>query len=262
MKRWIAALLAVLVLLSLCSCSSRAILGDEMADMIERDAGIDLDEIDYQNRRAVEEMKDGFKLLGKELWQMIKDGYKELDIAFGAQYEDMMEIEPEIKTHKRVIELKSDDFETYMRDLERADRDALPIVSSPFIINANGKEEYRGYMIVDKKVIATKKIMVEVPTGEMGSIGEPSPTMMKEYEVPWKIEYTLHKHEMENKLTSSALGRFLSGYVGMQWVHTQTCACGYESVITWDIPVDDDLLDLPSASVKDAPAEYKHPAIK
>ena len=262
MKRWIAALLAAVMLLNLCSCSSRDIMGDEMADLIEQETGIDLEVVDEMNRRDLEELKKNFKLLGQELWQLLKDGWRELDIAFGAQYEDMMETEPEIKTEKRIIELKSDDFETYMRDLERADRDALPIVSSPFIINANGKSEYRGYMIVDKKVIATKKIMVEVPTGEMGSIGELSPTTMKEYEVPWKIEYTLHKHEMENKLTSSALGRLLSGMVGLQWVYTQSCACGYESVITWDVPVDDDLFKTPSTGTKHKPDEYKHPAMK
>ena len=262
MKRWIAALLAAVLLLNLCSCSSRAILGDEMVDEIERETGMDLDEIDYQNRRALEEMKDGFKLLGNELWQMIKDGYRELDIAFGAQYEDMIETPPEIKTETRIVEVKGDDYETYLKNLERADRDALPIVSSPIIINANGQSEYRGYMIVDKKVIAYKTITVQVPSGQMVGIGEEMPTVAKEYEVPWKIEYTLHKHEMENKLTSSALGRLMSGVVGLQWVHTQSCACGYESVITWDMPIDDDLLDLPNASVKDAPAEYTHPAIK
>ena len=261
-KRWVAVFTAVILLFNLCSCDYRDLLGDEMTDQVERETGIDIDYIDYQNRRAVEEMKRGFKLLGGMLWDGIKQGYRELDIAFGAKYDDMMEIEPEIKTEKRIIELKSNDFETYMADLERADRDALPIASNAFILNANGESEYRGYMIVEKKVIATKTIQVEVPTGEMGAIGQPSPTKMKEYEVPWKIEYTLHKHEVENKMTASAVGRFLSGIVGLQWVHTQSCACGYESVITWDLPLDDDLLDLPSASVDAPPAEYKHPALK
>lgn len=260
MKRCMAVLLAVMLLFS--PGRIYGVLGSEFYDMIEQETGLDMSEVEYQNRRAMEEMKKGFKMLGKELWQLIKQGYRELDIAFGAQYEDMLEAEPEIKTEKYVIELESDDFETYMQELKRADREVLPTVSSPIILNANGKEEYRGYMIVDKQVIATKTIMVEVPTGEMAALGKPSPTTMKEYEVPWKIEYTLHKHEMENKGTAAAIGRVLAGFVGLQWVYTQTCACGYESVITWDMPVDDDLLNLPSASVKDAPSQNNHPAYK
>lgn len=56
--------------------------------------------------------------------------------------------------------------------------------------------------------------------------------------LPDKVKYTLHRHNLKNNLNEKGVGRIMAGLVDKQIVWTQECGCGYESVLTWDIPIE------------------------
>lgn len=138
----------------------------------------------------------------------------------------------EINTKTEVVSFQANTLDEWTKEVSAKERALVP-AGNYVIINANGVEEYRGYMIVGKEVQSYKKISMEIPVGP--SLGKQA-TKTVYVNLPQTVKYTLHKHEVGNKLTENAIGEFLVGLVNMQFVATQTCDCGYTSKITWEIP--------------------------
>ena len=138
----------------------------------------------------------------------------------------------EINTITKTVTFEADSIDEFISEVNRKEKSLIPITNG-YIINANGETEYRGYMIVGKDIQNYKKIAVELPTGP--SFGKQE-TKTVYVNIPETVTYTLHKHEVSNKFTESAIGAFLAGLVNLQFVATQTCDCGYTSQITWEIP--------------------------
>ena len=138
----------------------------------------------------------------------------------------------EINTKTEVLYFEADTLEEWVSEVNLKEKSLIPLGRN-VIINANGAEEYRGYMIVGKEILAYKRIAMEVPVGP--SLGKQE-TKTVYVNLPKTVKYTLHKHEVSNKITETAIGAFLAGLVNMQFVATQTCDCGYTSQISWNIP--------------------------
>lgn len=157
---------------------------------------------------------------------------EEIDIVDDLIHKTQSYTEPEVVTKTEIITIQANSLQDWKLKINAAE-DALIPLGNYIVFNANGEQEYRGYMIVGKEVLEYQKIEVEMITAP--SLGNQE-TETIYIHVPSKIKYTLHKHELENKFTASAIGRFLTGLVNMQIVATQTCNCGYTSQIEWEIP--------------------------
>ena len=98
----------------------------------------------------------------------------------------------------------------------------------------NGSDIWiEGNMIVGREILSYKKIRVYVPpygpdTGNSGKYVYVN--------LPYRIRYTVHKHEYGTKINAQYYGNFLVGLVNMKIVHTQQCSCGRSYTCTWEMP--------------------------
>lgn len=92
-----------------------------------------------------------------------------------------------------------------------------------------------GNIIVGREVLSYKRIKVFVPGyGPVTSNSTYGKTVY--VNIPYKIRYTVHKHEYGAKVNSQYVGNFLVGLVNMKIVHTQQCSCGKAYTCTWEMP--------------------------
>ena len=90
-------------------------------------------------------------------------------------------------------------------------------------------------IIVGREVLSYKRIKVFIP--DYGPVTSNSTYGKTVYvNIPYKIRYTIHKHEYGTKANSQYWGNFLVGLVNMQIVHTQQCSCGKAYTCTWEMP--------------------------
>ncbi|MCD7735874.1 MAG: hypothetical protein LUI07_02740, partial [Lachnospiraceae bacterium] len=90
---------------------------------------------------------------------------------------------------------------------------------------------YTGNIIAKREVISYKTISATFTLNSPGGS-----TVTVKLKVPKKVKYTLHRHNLSNKTTSTAVGRAMYGIVNKKIVWTQTCSCGLENVMEWTIP--------------------------
>lgn len=100
-------------------------------------------------------------------------------------------------------------------------------------VTADGKTFYTGNIIVKRKINSYKKIKLKV------SLNTPGYYKTIYLQLPSKVTYTLHRHNLKNDMSSSTIGKLIVGLMNQQVVWTQTCSCGFENVLTWDIPIPD-----------------------
>jgi len=90
-------------------------------------------------------------------------------------------------------------------------------------------------IIVGREVLSYKRIKVFIPSyGPVTSNSTYGKTVY--VNIPYKIRYTIHRHEYGTKSNSQYWGNFLVGLVNMQIVHTQQCSCGKAYTCTWEMP--------------------------
>lgn len=90
-------------------------------------------------------------------------------------------------------------------------------------------------VIVGRQVLSYKRIKVFVPGyGPVTSNSSYGKTVY--VKIPYRIRYTIHKHEYGVKVNSQYWGRFLVGLVNMKIVHTQQCSCGATYTCVWEMP--------------------------
>lgn len=90
-------------------------------------------------------------------------------------------------------------------------------------------------IIVGREVLSYKRIKVFIPNyGPTSSDSSYGKTVY--VNIPYKIRYTIHKHEYGTKANSRYWGNFLVGFVNMRIVHTQQCSCGKAYTCTWEMP--------------------------
>lgn len=99
-------------------------------------------------------------------------------------------------------------------------------------VNTDGSTYYTGNIIVNRQILSYKKVAVKI------SSNTPGYYKTVYLNLPDKVKYTLHRHNLKNNLNEKGVGRIMAGLVDKQIVWTQECGCGYERVLTWDIPIE------------------------
>lgn len=99
-------------------------------------------------------------------------------------------------------------------------------------VNTDGSTYYTGNIIVKRQILSYKKVEVKI------SSNTPGYYKTVYLNLPDKVKYTLHRHNLKNNLNEKGVGRIMAGLVDKQIVWTQECGCGYERVLTWDIPIE------------------------
>lgn len=90
-------------------------------------------------------------------------------------------------------------------------------------------------IITGCEVLSYRKIKVFVPS--YGPSTPNSPYGKTVYvNVPYKIRYTIHRHDYGTKSNAQYWGNFLVGLVNLRIVHTQQCSCGKAYTCTWEMP--------------------------
>lgn len=100
-------------------------------------------------------------------------------------------------------------------------------------ITVDGSTNYTGNIIVKREILSYKKVAVKI------SFNTPGYQKTVYLNLPDQVKYTLHRHSLKNDLKSDSVGKIIVGLMEQQVVWTQKCSCGYESVITWDIPLEE-----------------------
>lgn len=90
-------------------------------------------------------------------------------------------------------------------------------------------------VIVGREILSYKRIKVFIPGyGPVTSNSTYGKTVY--VNIPYKIRYTVHKHEYGTKSNTQYWGNFMVGLVNMKIVHTQQCSCGKAYTCTWEMP--------------------------
>ena len=135
----------------------------------------------------------------------------------------------------KIININASSFEDWAEKIKFEERSLAGIPN--IISNTNGTYQYNGNIIIDRVILEYSKINMKIPYKQ--GVGLPSEYKSITINVPSKIQYTLHRHKMENNMNSTFWGSFLSGLVDQKIVWTQSCKCGYQNQLEWVIPVDD-----------------------
>lgn len=101
----------------------------------------------------------------------------------------------------------------------------------------SGHTYYTGNIIIGRQVLEYKTVSVK--------ISQNTPGYWKTVTVkfPYKIKYHLHRHEMKTVGGSEGLGLYVAGIVEGNIKWRARCSCGLNSEYSWEIPVDQELLE-------------------
>lgn len=135
-------------------------------------------------------------------------------------------------TYTKTITVPATSLEDWCEKISYAERSMTAL--GTIVPHITEGDWWRGNIIVGRQILSTKRVKVRIPDGRQG----PNLNSYKEIyvELPYKIKYTLHKHNYENKITEEYFGKFLVGLVNQEIVHTQTCECGLSKSAVWQIP--------------------------
>jgi len=116
--------------------------------------------------------------------------------------------------------LTFDSLETWKEAIDKAQR-SVGSVDGRVVINPNGENFYTGSVIVGIDILEKKTLRVKYPLPGPGN-----PYTWKTVQLPSKIRYKLHKHDIAQKVY----------FLVSDLKFTQTCTCGYMNEWSWEIP--------------------------
>lgn len=131
----------------------------------------------------------------------------------------------------KTVNISAYSIDTWLQQVQQEER-SLVGFGRVYTVAQSDKQVYIGNIIMDRTVLEYSQINVKIPSGQGPNVNYKTVTIA----LPSKIVYTLHKHNYQNKVTSSTAGTFISGLVGQKICWTQTCECGDSYVMTWEVP--------------------------
>ena len=133
-------------------------------------------------------------------------------------------------TAEKTVSLSFKTFDEWGKKIKKKEKEL--VFGGKSGVNADGSTYYTGNIIVKRQILSYRKMEVRV------SYNTPGYYKTVYLKLPDKIKYTLHRHNLKNDFSSDSVGKIMAGLVDKQLVWTQKCSCGYENVLTWDIPLE------------------------
>lgn len=133
-------------------------------------------------------------------------------------------------TAVKTVDLSFETFDEWTKAVKK--KEMVLIFGGTIGINANGSTYYTGNIIVKRQILSYKAIEMKV------SLNSPGYYKSIYLKLPKKVKYTLHRHNLEKDLSASGVGKIMAGLVDGEFVWTQKCGCGFENILTWDIPLE------------------------
>lgn len=155
------------------------------------------------------DVKGGCSDNGTNIW--IYDGNNTLAQAF--------KLIPYVNTMYETVTLDFDDFDSWQREIEKAQRSVT--FGGHYAVNPSGNTYYTGKIITGMTVISWKSIDVKIPL-----IGPGNPYKYESIDFPSEIRFKLHTHNNDTKMWFDVT-RFRF------W---QQCECGYRDEWEWEVP--------------------------
>lgn len=132
-------------------------------------------------------------------------------------------------TADKTVKLSFKTFDEWLSQVRK--REMELVFGGKTGINTDGSTYYTGNIIVKRLILSYKKVAVKI------SFNTPGYYKTVYLNLPDKVKYTLHRHNLKNDVNEKFVGRVIAGLMDQQVVWTQECGCGYENVLTWDIPI-------------------------
>lgn len=126
---------------------------------------------------------------------------------------------PYINTTYKNVDLDFNDFESWMEELEKAQRSV--VFGGKLVLNPSGNTYYNGNIITDIKVLSWKTVRVKIPLNGPGN-----PYKWESVDLPQKIRFKLHKHNTKV--------RTWFNFTSLDF--WQQCECGYRDEWSWEVP--------------------------
>lgn len=146
---------------------------------------------------------------GTNIW--IYDGNNSLAQAF--------KFIPYVNTTYETVTLTFNDFDSWMKELETAQRNVT--FGGSYATNPSGNTYYTGKIIMDMDVLSWKTIDVKIPLAGPGN-----PYKLESMSLPSEIQFKLHTHNNDIKT-----------WFDFSNLHFwQQCECGYRDEWEWEVP--------------------------
>lgn len=132
-------------------------------------------------------------------------------------------------TAEKTVCLSFKTFDEWTRQIRKKEMEL--VFGGTLGVNTDGSTYYTGNIIVKRQICSYKKVAIKI------SFNTPGYYKTIYLNLPDKVKYTLHRHNLKNDCKSDSVGRIIVGIMEQQVVWTQKCSCGYQNVIKWDIPI-------------------------
>lgn len=127
---------------------------------------------------------------------------------------------PYINTTYKIVTLDFNDFDSWKKQIELAERSVVPLGNN-FVLNPSGNKFYTGEIITDITVLEWKSVDVKIPLVGTGDLYR-----WESVDLPSKLRFKLHKHSNDVNMWFTISGINF-------W---QQCECGYRDEWSWDVP--------------------------
>lgn len=139
---------------------------------------------------------------------------------------------PTSNTWTTTVTINASSLEEWSTEIKQAEMSVRGV--GHLVGNANGTW-IESNVIVGREILSYKRIKVFIPGyGPVTSNSTYGKTVY--VNIPYKIRYTIHRHEYGTKANAQYWGNFMVGLVNMKIVHTQQCNCGKAYTCTWEMP--------------------------
>ena len=134
-------------------------------------------------------------------------------------------------TAEKTIKLNFSTYDEWQKSISKEENNL--IFGGKYATLPNGTKYYAGNIIVKRKVLSYKTVKMKIY-----KTGPKNNNYITIYlRLPKEINYTLHRHNLKNNVSSSSVGKLMVGLVDKKLVLTQKCSCGFKNTLTWESPL-------------------------